>query len=347
MKRYKLAKKENLSWQLILIVDCETDIKVKTLESVIKGENYGVVNKKVMTIINNAVKDLESEELKKMVKQSMPLYASKIYLLWLSIYGTNNLGASIVATMNAKGIKVPNKVKENLNNLPSINEIYPDSVYRTALPNDIYNKEYEKEVMQRVNQAIDMVAKEDYNERFSLRSKAELQLRQEWHEKQLKDLRDKGVDIVWIDTHANCSKRCEPWQGKLYSISGKSGEIDSIEYQPLSNATDIYEYTKSGKAYKNGCISGFNCRHRLIAYKKGFKPEIIPQEVIDRQRENDQTQRYMERQVRKYETRALCFKLINKKLYQKSKKLAKKWTDKYIEFSKQQDIAYYPSRLDI
>jgi hypothetical protein len=198
-----------------------------------------------------------------------------------------------------------------------------------------------------MKQAMDMVAKEDYNDKVSLRGWAERQLRYEWHEKQLKDLQDKGIDLVWIDTHANCSKRCEPHQGKLYSISGKSGTIDGISYQPLSNATDIYEYTKSGKAYKNGCISGFNCRHRLVAYKKGFKPEIIPKEVIERQRENDRTQRYLERQVRKYEQRALVKKLTNKRLYKRYKKLAKKWYEKYIEFSKQQDIAFYPSRLKI
>ena len=36
MKRYELAKRENLNWQVILIVDCETDIKTQTLESVLK-----------------------------------------------------------------------------------------------------------------------------------------------------------------------------------------------------------------------------------------------------------------------------------------------------------------------
>ena len=36
----------------------------------------------------------------------------------------------------------------------------------------------------------------------------------------------KGVRIVYIPPHANCSKRCQPYQGKLYSLDGTSGSIE-------------------------------------------------------------------------------------------------------------------------
>ena len=47
MKRWELAKKQGLNWQVVLIQDCETDIKTITLESIKRGEDYGTTNKKV------------------------------------------------------------------------------------------------------------------------------------------------------------------------------------------------------------------------------------------------------------------------------------------------------------
>ena len=204
-----------------------------------------------------------------------------------------------------------------------------------------------------------MSAKEDYSARYTLRASIERQVRAEWQEKQLQSLVDKGVDLVWINTHANCSERCQDWQGKLYSISGQSGTIDGISYQPLSNATDRYETTKAGKSYKNGTLSGFNCRHTVSPYKKGSKPSHIPEEVIERQRDLEQKQRLYERTIRKYETSALGWrknaklstdnfeKELAKKKYAHYKDLVNKWETEYIEFSTKNNIPYYPSRLKI
>ena len=341
MKRYELAKRQGLNWQVVLIQDCETDIKVLTLECVRRGENYGEVNKKVMSLIQETVNALESPTLKELTKRTLTQFASRIYLKWLTVFGTNALGIAVIATLNAKGVNVPQKVATVLKNLP-------DKIYNRASPNATYHNEYERSVINRINSIMDEHAKEDYSDRYTLRAVAERQIRQEWHEKQLSDFKKRGVNLVWIDTHANCSKRCQSWQGGLYSLDRTSGVIDGINYQPLENATDIYTYTKGGNAYKNGCISGFNCRHKLIACRKNFKPETIPESVLVRQRVLEEEQRYMERMVRKYESRALGYrKEVNKVLYKHNKALVKKWTDRYVEFSKKNDIPIYPSRLDV
>ena len=228
-----------------------------------------------------------------------------------------------------------------------VNEIVPLRAYETRVPLDVYAKDYIKMVEERLNYLAGIDAKDDYSERVSLRNIAEMQVRQERHQQELQDIVDTGNDLVWIVPHANCSERCEPWQGKLYSISGRYGEIDGIEFQPLSNATDIYETTKSGKVYKNGCISGFNCRHILKPYTKGNKPTEIPASVIDKQREVDRTQRYLERGVRTWKERALLFKGIDNKRYIYSKNKAKEWNERYIGYSRDNQVAYYPSRTDI
>ena len=352
MKRWEQAKKQGLNWQVVIIQDCETDIKLLTLESVRRGEDYGTANKKVLGLVKDCVDTLESEQLKTMAKNTLPLFASRVYLMWLAIYGNNLQGLAILNLFNKKGIIVPETTKETLANLP-------DYAYNRATPNMSYTLNYEKQIIERVNNILGTHAKEDYSERYTVRATAERQIRYEWQQEQLQKLYDSGVDLVWINTHANCSERCEPWQGKLYSISGKSGTIDGIPYQPLTNATDRYETTKSGKTYINGTLTGFNCRHTTTPYKKGNKPMHIPQEVIERQRAIESRQRELERRIRQYETRALGWrktsitalnkqeKMLAQNIYKHNRDLVKKWQEEYINFSKENNVAYYPSRLKI
>lgn len=349
MKRWELAKQQGLKWQTILVQDCETDIKVIALDGARRKLPFAEVNRRVTAKINECVKELDTQELKTLAKNSLTTYASRMYLEWVFVYGDKDNADMILAAFLMSGQKVPDKVVKRLLALPIASDVKPYvGAYNRAVANGINPLDYEREVIKRVNGILDTVAKEDYSDRYSLRSGVEIRLRQEWHEKQLQGFKDSGVNLVWIDTHANCSERCEPYQGRLYSLDGTVGEIDGIKYVPLEVATNIYATTKAGKTYKNGCISGFNCRHKLIPYKRGFKPIAIPQSVIDKQREIDHNMRHLERTVRVYETRALGWKKTNNRvLYKRYKDLANKWTEKYVEYAKANNVAFYPSRLDI
>jgi hypothetical protein len=360
MKRWELAKKQGLNWQVLLIQDCETDIKVITLESIRCGEDYGTTNKKVTSLIRECVKELESPTLKEMCIQTLFKYASRIYLQWLAIYGNKAMGISMLALINAKGINPTEKFVQKIKTLPDIPiSKIADYVYNRATPNANNPLEYEKEVLRRVNKLLDTSAKEDYSERYSLRASAERQIRYEWHENNLKTLRENGVRLIWINTHANCSERCQPYQGKLYSLDGTTGTIDGISYQPLENVTEIYETTKSGKRWRNGILSGFNCRHTTKPYQKGYKPDHIPADVIERQRAVETRQRELERTIRQYESRYLGYSTIKEtasnnlekklaiKMCKHNKELIKKWQNEYIEFSTKNNVPYYPSRLKV
>ena len=255
-----------------------------------------------------------------------------------------------MAALKSQKTSIPKQVEEVLKAIPKQRElsVYAPSLdaqaYNRATPNAMYNLDYEKEIQKRINEIADMTAKTDYASRYSLRASVEMQVRDEHNQKQIQDLKNKGERLAWIDTHANCSERCQPWQGKLYSLDGLSGMQDGVSYQPLENATEIYD--KYG--YKNGCLSGFNCRHRLLPYRKGFRPIAIPESVIQKQRELEQQQRYMERTIRRYESRALMSRAENQtKAYKHFKGLAQKWTKRYEDFSKKNNIPFYPSRLDI
>lgn len=343
MKRYELAKKQGLNWQVILISDAETELKVLIRDLVLFGAALSIVNTKITQKIKETVDALDSEVLKEKVKSTFPQFSTKLYWEWIVAFGSKRMGETYLNALTKKGVYIPNTVKDVVKALPDASLMS----YNRATANNTFPKAYEKSVQERIDKIAKMQAKEDYSSRYSLRASAEIQIRQEWHEKNLENLKEKGIELAWIDTHANCSERCEPWQGKLYSLSSKSGEIDGVKFQPLENATDIYEYTKAGKAYKNGCLSGFNCRHKLVPYKKGFRPIPIPENVMKKQREMERRQRELERRVRLYEAKASINKGINKKGYLAYKNLSKKWTEEYERYSKENNIPFYPSRLDI
>ena len=343
-KKYLQAKKQGLNWQALLIEETQTELKILIRDMVLQKKTFSEINKVVVKTIEKAVNDLESDNLKEISTRSLLGFSTRIYWYYKNTFKDVSIIQLVALNKVAQGIA---DYKEIQTTRKFVNEIVPLRAYETRVPLDVYAKDYIKMVEERLNYLAGIDAKDDYSERVSLRNIAEMQVRQERHQQEIQDIVDAGNDLVWIVPHANCSERCEPWQGKLYSISGRYGEIDGIEFQPLSNATDIYETTKSGKVYKNGCISGFNCRHILKPYTKGNKPTEIPASVIDKQREVDRTQRYLERGVRTWKERALLFKGIDNKRYIYSKNKAKEWNERYIGYSRDNQVAYYPSRTDI
>lgn len=343
-KKYLQAKKQGLNWQALLIEETQTELKILIRDMVLQKKTFSEINKIVVKTIETAVNDLESDNLKEISTRSLLGFSTRIYWYYKNTFKDVSIIQLVALNKVAQGIA---DYKEIQTTRKFVNEIVPLRAYETRVPLDVYAKDYIKMVEDRLNYLAGIDAKDDYSERVSLRNIAEMQVRQERHQQEIQDIVDAGDDLVWIVPHANCSERCEPWQGKLYSISGRYGEIDGIKFQPLSNATDIYETTKSGKVYKNGCISGFNCRHILKPYTKGNKPTEIPANVIDKQREVDKTQRYLERGVRAWKERALLFKGIDNKRYIYSKNKAKEWNERYIGYSRDNQVAYYPSRTDI
>ena len=349
MKRYQIAKNQGMQWQAVLVADAEADLKILVRDCVLSGDNLAGVNEKVTKFIRDLLDELESELVKDKVRKTFPQFATRLYYKWLTVFGTQALAVAYLNALKAQKTQIPKAVEETLKSIPKTRElsVYAptiDGAYNRATPNQMYNLEYEKEIQKRINEIADMNPKVDYNTRYSLRASIEIDLRWEHNQEQINNMISNGVELAWIDSHTNCSERCQHWQGKLYSLTGKSGKIDGISYQPLETATEIYD--KYG--YRNGCLSGFNCRHKLIPYKKGFRPQEIPESVMVRQRKLEKEQRHMERTVRLYESRALMSKAEKQtKAYKHYKELAKSWTKRYEDFSRKNNIPFYPSRLDI
>ena len=258
---------------------------------------------------------------------------------------------SLVELLNAKGTRRKTPVQSLKREGVTISGEYVDmpnaNVYGVPL------KEFTEDVRKRVQATVDNLIKQtakdpdDISGRNSLRNKAEMQVRYEKHLTDITDLKASGVKLVICSTHTDCSERCRPWQGKVYSLDGTSGTTDDgRSYQPLENATDVYYTTKSGKTYKNGLL-GFNCRHYLVEYENGLR--FGKQSEAEERKEYAVTerQREYERDIRRYKVEALEKRVNDEQGYKTAVAAYKRLTNEYIEFSKAHGRAYYKSRIRI
>lgn len=336
-KRYELARDQGLNWQALLITDAETDLKEIVRNAVVTGEPWERTNKRVIALVSQAVDELESEELKAKTRSILYAYATKQY------EKMRNSGINWGILQVIQDIEKADAMPDT----EIIEQIIQDSGYvpQRAAALDEFVKTYMNRVKQVYRELALSEAKDGYSSNVSLRNIAEMTVRYEKNMAMLKDQRDSGVRLVWISTHANCSKRCQDAQGKLYSLDGTSGTEDGIPYVPLSVATDKYYVTKAGKVYKNGTITGYNCRHRTIPYTKGSKPIEIPAEVVERERKINDTQRDYERRIRQLESLAIVYKNDFPKDSRFFKKQAKKLTDQYRKYSERNKVPFFYSRL--
>ena len=186
------------------------------------------------------------------------------------------------------------------------------------------------------------------------RLRAEMAVRYAAAVENLQRLINDGVLFCWISSHPNCSPRCSKYQGKLYSlfsgtvvIDGKeyreSGTIDGIPYRPINEAL------AGPNGDGNGCISGYNCRHRAIEYERGSKaPADYSEAEIKREYAIDKQQRDYENRIRQMKQEEKQLRACG--MEKEAKDLRKKWrvlTREYQMYSIDHNRAFYPYRCVI
>lgn len=187
---------------------------------------------------------------------------------------------------------------------------------------------------------------------MSLWAKTEIDVRSKAQMEMLDNVYSSENDLWWISSHADCSKRCELWQGKLVSKSlpaiddkmwtgTREGNRKVYSLNGIVNQIDKY-------GYKNNIIVGFNCRHRLIAYEKGTRPQQdYLGKDIKRERIINDKMRRMERTIRATKTEAVLLSEVDKAKALEMKNLAKLQYQKYVDFAQKNKIAFYPERTNI
>lgn len=120
-------------------------------------------------------------------------------------------------------------------------------------------------------------------------------------ETQFMRMQENGIDLLEVSSHAGARPRCYPFQGRIYSLSGKHPK-----YPPFSS-------TSYGEA---AGLFGVNCHHVSYPFIEGVS---IPRAFEINSKENSriykesQRQRYLEREIRKKKRKLRVLEAIGDK----------------------------------
>ena len=110
---------------------------------------------------------------------------------------------------------------------------------------------------------------------------------------------DYGTDIFQVSAHPGARPLCYPYQGKLYSWGNNSGYVtlgDGKQHK--------FESIRSTSYGQPAGLFGINCRHMPYPMIPGVSEvvseDIPPKSVNDKEYEESQQQRALERQIRYY-----------------------------------------------
>lgn len=353
-----MARREGLREQTIIIEDCTAELKKLLNVSVFSGMPFNLFLKKAFELIDEKTEEITENDLRLSARVTLKRYAriefAKMRSVLLSRANFSFLALMLVQKIwNSETAKAKEDAYKSLQIIePQFRDYQPEFApgkgksWRWGLPLNEYMQDY----MKKVDEAAKMLAKDSAKDLdgLPLRLKAELYVRQQFHLEEMQKLREDGVEYVWISAHENCSPRCRPNQGKLYSMNGRTGVLNGIPFRPIEAATDIYEITKKGKIYKNGTLSGFGCRHYTIPYNKnGERPPKLNDERIEQAWAIEKEQRRLERDVFHLRENYYAYKGNDDIKAQKFYRAAAEKKREYINFCKKNDIAWYPDRIRV
>lgn len=342
--------------------DTETEIRQLIQDEFFKKTPPREIGRKVDKLIASALKTVKIPALREAAVKSLRAFAQKQYDTYRRSFGSRIDLILAAVLLSRGGANKAEQRKAERTLLPSFSsaqtaqpakyggERYSDIV-TLGVPMKKYAEDYLRE---NVRPALDRLCKQqardpdDVSGRNTLRNRAEMEVRYQEHQDNIQKLRDGGNKLVVASTHSDCSERCRPWQGRVYSLDGTSGTTDDgRKYVPLETATEVYREYGSGRRWKWGLFS-YNCRHYLVAYKSGVRaPRQSPQEEA-RQYAITQEQRRLERNVREWKIKALTYKdTADKKAYQAAKKKATEWNAQYNAFCERNNRPIYPSRVKV
>lgn len=316
---------------LTLISTTTNSIKAYIVASINDGLDATVITKELNKRIAEAVKGITNDVLKAQTRQSLVTAAKSWYWQYTKSLDILNRNLGNKLGVNLVGLSY-NKVMPQLRSYIELNK-------QTATPVIAdYQMKVKAVVRALATEPVKVITRKDgkvYT--ASLRNRAESLVRYEANLEDIKTLKDSNVKLMWISSHPNCSKRCEPWQGRLYSLDGSSGVVDGIKYTPLAEA--IAGTMGNG----NGILNGYNCRHRGVEYTRGSRgPVEYSKQEIALERSIDQRQRSYENRIRNLKSEEQLYRASN--FVKDAQRVRARWrllTQRYQEFSQKNGRAFY------
>lgn len=320
------------------VEDAQTRIRLAVRDLVFDGAPWGVIEESVFKIIKKTTKSLTAD-FQHEAAVSLWRFARRVYIeLKTKVVNPILVGAMFALLNNRADNQQKALVKAYAKKVLTSYE-----TDRMGLPTRESMASYMNNRVKPIMRRLSEIKAKSGN--ISLRAKAEMQARYEAHTQNMEELRARGVRLVVVSSHADCSARCFPWQGRVYSLDHTSGKTeDGRKFVPIENATDVYYTTKTGKRYKNG-LFGFNCRH----YAKEYIPfEPVP--VVSRakaKREYAITVKQRELELKVLSARERAVLAVTPEEKKHWKRIAQEWNTEYVRFSKANNRAFYPERTKI
>lgn len=380
MKReeYEEAKRKNADWDKEVAADIKSWTKLYIFDSILAKREYSKIIETITKRIDIFVSLIDEKDIAQKYRNELTDYAQGVYewtyerfggisplLLALSLgeketrtkaqisYVERNsqFFAKLEGITDFRRVAPQNVVRDHL-----LERDVEDYAYAQATSANTYFRDVHKSVKKAMADFEALEIKPKYYANVNPRNIAEMLVRFNEYKRQKQELIEKGVRIVVVPGHSNCSKRCQPYQSRVYSLDGTSGTIDGRRFIPIEEVSDNVTYTSrnTGRTYYCGLFA-YNCRHKMVEYKQGMNIERIPADVIERRRELEMEQRKMERTIRGLREKAELYRIIHKhskdeqmrKIAYNAELKARALKAKYIEFSQENNIAYIPTRLQI
>lgn len=281
-----VAKDEVLELQYAV-----TELKVLVVKLVLNGESLETIKSQAIDVINKCIARLGPVLGAQHVQRTLlNTFNSDYHML------SNNM--KVINEHYSK--KVPGYAIDPLNPDATVSDQSIRNFWTDQKRGAAVIKDYRKEVANQlkvISATAPIVALNDRDGnsyKMSARNYAEMTVRHLANLDDIASFKEEGIDLVWTSSHVDASKRCEPYQGKLYSLNRRTGTTkDGIPFTPLDDVLD------GPKGDGNGIISGYNCRHYLIPYVPGSTAPIeYNKEEIAKERKINERQRIYENQIR-------------------------------------------------
>lgn len=376
-KRYSYAKASlPTDWAEKTASDIKIEIKNYMLDSVLRHRKELVIWEHIENILSDFCEEFEEEE-----RELSEEYRSELYDFARDAYSrvkgaVGNLPTPLFVAALASPDTVTAQRKAEIGKYAMLDLRYRSEViqessgnptgreiqdaneiaYTRATPGDTYYREVHKQTKAFLNDWLEFSKSKDYSSRVNPRNIAEMNVRFKKYQDDKAALIAKGVRLVYVPPHSNCSARCQPYQGRVYSLDNSDGTIDGRPYIPIEKVSDEVTYTspKTNKTYAAGLFS-YNCRHTMKEYWLGQNIEVISQNEIDRQRKIEEKQRRMERKIRLFKEQEQYYRTLNRacpnadilKTAQEARKKARELNQRYEAYSRENGVPFYRERTRI
>ena len=325
MSKYTYVKRNLPDWDEHAAAELKISIKAYVLKNVLLHRDRAAIMERIHAEVQEFVDEFDEEDVEREIgeryRAELLEFASEAYDRAVRMVGmkTPHMFTQILTTTvkdrhgRQAGVEVDLTSQAATNALKATRG-FNELGFNRGIEAGRFYGDVQKDIKSQMRDYTDFkaAASRPYLINVNQRNIVEMGVRFKAYQDLKRRMIDDGVRLVYVAPHANCSKRCQPWQGRVYSLDGSKGTVDGRSFIPIEDAAE--NVTVRGKrdpsrVYAAGLFA-YNCRHTMTEYERGQKIEVIPADVIERQREIETAQRELEREIRALREKHLLYKQI-------------------------------------